>query len=287
MRRISALLLLPFGLGLSQTPAAADLFTKAPPQVDEALRARVTQFNQLHIEGKFRQAEKLVAEESQDVFYNMEKRTYKSCEVIRITYVESFTAASVTQACKGDWNIQGQMMSVSMPMTTTWKLLSGNWFWSHIPPKQQPTPFGGMAHQNETNSQPQKVELPKDIKAAGEAILGRVSIDKQEVMLSSYETKEEIVTITNALSGQVQVRADIDTGVPGFTATLDRAVINGGDKAVLKLRIEPKDKAPKSFTTVRVSIEPLGRVFPIKVGFAIPPDVQKEIQKATGPRQPQ
>jgi hypothetical protein len=42
----------------------AELFSKAPPTVDAALRARISKFYQLHVESKFRQAEALVAEDT-------------------------------------------------------------------------------------------------------------------------------------------------------------------------------------------------------------------------------
>lgn len=41
-----------------------DLFEKAPPNVDEALRARITEFYQYFVDGKFRDADGLVADDS-------------------------------------------------------------------------------------------------------------------------------------------------------------------------------------------------------------------------------
>ena len=40
-----------------------------PPEVDQALRARISEFYQDHVDGKFRQAEALVAAETKDSFY--------------------------------------------------------------------------------------------------------------------------------------------------------------------------------------------------------------------------
>src|ERR1700693_4824634 len=81
----------------------SDLFEKAPPPIDEALRARITQFYHAYITGKFREAYPLVAEDSQDAFLGASKESMQSCEIIRIKYSENFTIADVVEACKGEW----------------------------------------------------------------------------------------------------------------------------------------------------------------------------------------
>src|ERR1044072_5758427 len=73
--------------------APEDLFHKAPPAVEEALRARITQFFQLHVDGKFRQAESLVAEDTKDFFYSANKPKYLGFEIKSISYNDDFTKA--------------------------------------------------------------------------------------------------------------------------------------------------------------------------------------------------
>ncbi len=58
---------------------SSDLFDKAPPAIDEALRARVNKFYELFIAGKFKDAYSLVADDSQDKFFELSKDQYKSC----------------------------------------------------------------------------------------------------------------------------------------------------------------------------------------------------------------
>src|ERR1700724_3603210 len=79
---------------LAQRPA--DLFSKAPPEVDEALRARVAKFYQAHVDGKPRRAEELVAEDTKDYFYTARKPQYLSFQIIKIDYTDTFTKATVT-----------------------------------------------------------------------------------------------------------------------------------------------------------------------------------------------
>ena len=70
--RAGILVLLLGGIALAQE--AGNIFEKAPPEVDEALRARITRFYQAFIDGKFRLADALVADDSKDVFFAAEKR---------------------------------------------------------------------------------------------------------------------------------------------------------------------------------------------------------------------
>src|SRR5271154_6960023 len=67
---------------------SSDLFDKAPAPVDEALRARIDKFYGAFIEGKFKDAYLLVADDSQDQFFALPKKQYKVCQIIRINYSE-------------------------------------------------------------------------------------------------------------------------------------------------------------------------------------------------------
>ena len=80
-----------------------DVFEKAPPQVDEALRQNVAKFYQAHVDGKFRNAEAVIAEDSKDTFYNLEKQRYFSFEIVRINYSENFTKAAVVTGVEVEW----------------------------------------------------------------------------------------------------------------------------------------------------------------------------------------
>src|SRR5271166_2023440 len=97
---VSSLLLLSGFLGLAQNPA--DQADKAPPAVDEALRARVSQYYQAFMSGKFKDAYTLVADDSQDAFLVADKDQYKSCETLNVRYSDNFMKATVLESCKTD-----------------------------------------------------------------------------------------------------------------------------------------------------------------------------------------
>ena len=141
--RLMALVTVLLAAALAQSPA--ELFEKAPPQVDEALRARVTRFYQAHVEGKFRVADQYVAEDSKDAFFSADKRRFGGFEITRISYSDSFAKARVVTTVDDEFVNPLGRYAVKMPLTTLWKLDQGEWFWYVVPsdgPKE--TPFGKM-----------------------------------------------------------------------------------------------------------------------------------------------
>src|SRR5260370_17579573 len=68
-----------------------DLLDKAPPDVEEALRARITAFYQAHVDKKFRQADEYVAADTKDFYYEANKPAYLALEIGKITYSDNFT----------------------------------------------------------------------------------------------------------------------------------------------------------------------------------------------------
>lgn len=276
-------------VGQTPKPQAADLFDKAPPDVDQSLRERVKAFYQHHIDGTYRKAEKLVAEESQDYFYQIQKQRYDSCEYVRVAYAESFTRAIVTMACKGKWNINGNEMSVSMPLSSSWKRENGGeWLWHHVQAQKMPTPFGEMDHTGPTAKATEApgaaaaggLNIPTDMKAAAEMLMKQVKVDKLDVKLSSYEKSSDSVTITNDSGGLVKLEFSYEAIVPGFKAELEKRELKAGEKTVLRLTMSPKDRVPKPTLTGRILIEPLLQQFPVTITFGIPPEIEKQLPQA-------
>ncbi len=68
-------------------------FPKAPPGVEEALRARVSEYYTLFGQSKFRQAEALVTEESKDTFYTMNKSRHMGFAIKGVTFTDDVKGA--------------------------------------------------------------------------------------------------------------------------------------------------------------------------------------------------
>jgi hypothetical protein len=146
----------PVPQGLSE-PGNAEVFEKAPPGVEEALRERLALFYQCQVDGTFRKGEQYVAEESKDRYYNGRHQKYFGYEVIKIKFSDDFSSAQVTVLANVDLHFQGVVVRAPMPFTANWKLENGVWCWYVPIPKPgeiQHTPFGDV-----------RTPDPKDVKA--------------------------------------------------------------------------------------------------------------------------
>lgn len=280
-----------------------DLFTKAPPEVDQALRARITTFYNAHITGKYREAIPIVAEDAQDDFLAAGKNTYKSCEISKISYSENFTKASVTTACKGEFRWRTESMPATMPLSSEWKLVDGQWFWYHVKRDLVETPFGlSRVTSGDSAQGPQQsrnTALPADPVAAAHQILNKVSIDKKEIELKGYETSQDEVHITNDLPGPIHVSVN-SPGTTGLKIKLDKNDIPSGEKGTILFSYSVEDakaichdcfKPVKPPIVADVRIEPTAQQFAVKVNFAIPPELLKqlppELQKKAQTKKPE
>jgi hypothetical protein len=263
---------------------------KAPPEVDAALRARVKQFYQAHVDAKYRLADQVVAEESKDLFFAAAKPKYRGFEIVRINFMDNFTKAEATVACKGEWYMHGQQMPVTMPVTSNWKLINGEWFWYIIPVTTVKTPFGTMnynaAGEAAANSAPPVPALPADPHVLAARILSQVKLDRDDVQLSSYEPSSAEIHISNGMPGQITLRSEIDGAFPGLKVELDKTQVGPRETATLKITCDPKDRAPKPTLTARVYVETTNQVLPVKITFAIPPEMEKLIPKSARPVAP-
>ncbi len=279
-------LLLPVALASGQV---SDLFDKAPPQVDEALRGRVKMFYDAHVSGKFREAFKVVADDAQDEFLGASKDQYSACEISKINYAENFTKATATTACKGEYRWHGSRMPVTIPLLSTWKVVNGTWFWYHIKPTEVETPWGISRSLPENSSGPDKMpSIPSDPSAAARDILSKVAIDKNEIALKGYEASKGEVHITNNMPGGVSITVD-RMPYPGLTAKIDKPDLGQGGKATIVFAYDPNDpsivcgsctaKAALSTITANVRVMPIAQVYPVQLTFAVPPEIEKLLPK--------
>src|SRR6202167_4037388 len=117
-----------------------------PPEADAALRARVNQFYQLEVQGKFNQALQLVAEDTKDLFVGTSKPTYTTVQMHSLRYSADFTTAEVIVLVTRLLPIEG-FMGHPLPtkIFSRWKLENGLWCYYVDPKTDLPaTPFGPM-----------------------------------------------------------------------------------------------------------------------------------------------
>jgi hypothetical protein len=261
MHRI-ALLAAFAALSFAQTPADTPGKSPAEPPkppagVDEALRARITEFYQYHVTDEFRKAEKLVAEESQDIYYVASKPHYLGFEIKNITYSDNFTKAKVNVLCDQYFHGLGfEGKPVKAPSTSTWKVVDGKWFWYVDPDELAKGPFGKMANAGSKPGAGAPVEPPK-IPTSFEFVLDKVKFEKPFLVLKPGET--QTVKISSDSPGTVTlVLAQV---LPGIETTIDKPSLKTGEKAVVTLKAGDNPNAG----FIGFHVEPTGELVSIEI----------------------
>jgi len=271
---LTSLVLISCSAGFSQT---SELFDKAPPEIDEALRARVDRFYQAHVKGKYSEAFPMVAEDFRDEFIGANKEQYKSCETIRVNYSENFTKAAVVESCKGEWRWRGHVMPATMPLSSNWKVVNGQWYWYTIKQDGYVTPFGVMHPAPEAPGEAGKApQIPSDFNAFAKNVLSSVKTDKNEVRLQSDLVSEDQIEIGNGMPGAIALSVD-PTGLPGLSVKIGKEQLAAGEKTTIVFRYDAGDptvqcmdcaKRVKEGVTATVHVQPTNQVIPIHVAFS-------------------
>jgi hypothetical protein len=253
---------------LAQNPAAQP--EKAPPDVDEALRTRISKFYQAHVDGKFRAAEAFVAEDSKDAFFEADKVHCLGFQFLSVVYSQSFSRATATVACDTYFQMpMGPPMPVKRPLRTRWKIVDSQWFWYSDPAsdKDEANPFGARKPQN-----PQEPAFPTSPSMAFAdfgSVSGQVRADKQQVSFDAAVAGVERVVVTNRLPGSVSLALEFGQ-LEGLELRLDRTSLGQGESAVLAISYRPVQGRQPAATPVNVVVSPLDQVIPIEIVFRAP-----------------
>jgi hypothetical protein len=250
---------------------------KAPAEVEAALRNRVTEFYQLHVEGNFRKAYTMVAEDTQDYYFGAGKQKYESFRITGIKFLnDNFTKATVDlEAIQKIMKVEFQGLPVAMPQTTQWKIENGLWVWYRDPDNPQITPMGlsdidKIRTGKATPEDLQKLTSPGEIQRKAQEILKQSGVDKSEVTLPSDKPSSEVIKFHNGWPGYVTLVASENT-VMGLALTLDKKELKPGEDAVLTIRYTPDPaQRPPSLAQVRLLVAPFNIIVPVIVKFGAP-----------------
>ena len=244
---------------------AAEVFAKAPSDVDEALRARVAKFYQEQIDGHPRLAEEIVAQDSKDFFYNMAKPKFLSFEIRDTTYSENFTKAKVTMVMEMYVPVAffgGKPMKVPGP--TLWKIENGQWCWYVDPAVMNSTPFGKMT----TSGSPASSAAAPDLTNAPtpEALAKLVKADKRIASLRATANSSDQIKIHNGMQGSIRIEIRPRATVRGLEIKADRTEIPAGEEAVVSFKYVKSGFPPRT-VAVDVGVEPTNQLIQCEVIF--------------------
>lgn len=242
----------------AQSPS--DYFDKAPPDVDDALRARITGFYQAHVDHKFREADQYVAEDTKEFYYEANKPFYMSFHIDKIVYSDNYTKAKASVTCKMHVVMAFVDQIAMVPTPSTWKLENGQWYWYVDQSAGRDTPFGHWSPKGTSTGvlpsmagAPDIASLQKSVHAdKGLVELGLKQASSGEVILSS--------TMQVVLDLQVPKAA-------GLEARLDRTDLKPGEQAKLTIHYDPPEDAKPLYAQLVVRVSPTNQVIPIRVAI--------------------
>jgi hypothetical protein len=261
MSRAYLLLLL---ISAASGQKAPDVSEKAPPKVEAALRARVNQFCKYMVDGKFRLAESLVADESKDYYFNGKKPRYTAFSIKRIEYSDNFTRATVVVSVDKIVpfpGFQGQPITEAVP--SRWKLEKGLWCWYTVASNTRALPMAmpGLMPQAGGMMVPTGPGAPPPIPN----MTALVQADKAAVELKPAGPSSAQVTLVNRLKSPVTLMAR-DPNVAGLSVKLDRANLKADEKAILDVQWSGVS-APTQPVTMTIVVRQTNQIIPIKIAF--------------------
>ena len=276
MNRFVALgLLSAMGLGLwaQETP---NLFQSAAPEVNEALRKRVSDFYKLLEVGRFRQTDAYLAEDAKDVYYEQEKRRIRGHEIVRVNWADGFTKAVVVTVLQTDVVMRGSTIAVAAPISSRWRLEGNQWVMYFETTAGKPSPFGSLkAGPNQTNGLTSE-ELIKN----PSVIFNQITVEKDVVRLKSYEKSSDSILVSNGMPGGITVLFVPNLVNPGFRYRVEKQELGAGEKTKIVFEYDPGiDLSAKTTITGQIRIEPFSKAYPIVVMFDVPDSVKRLLPK--------
>ena len=254
-------------------PAAA----KPNPTSEAALRARVSQFMQYHVEGKFSKAMELVAEDTKEQYFAGGKQRLKAFKLESVKLTDKNTKAVVTTIVTRDWDIRMQQHEVVIPMVTTWKVQKGQWFWYWDANGTWLTPMGPSKIEPLSKNPDGTIKgLPPkigtdEVAAQARNILAQSGLSKSEVVFDPAVVNGERVAFTNGVQGYVKVSLEGIPRLEGFSANLESPGVTANGQIGVILSYQPVTEAPiPDDFTIQVVTEPLNQSYPIRVRFTHP-----------------
>jgi hypothetical protein len=254
---------------------AQDLARKAPAEIDDALKTRVSSFYQHFQRGEFRQAEAFLDEESRDVFYNAKKNRIVDFKIQGVDYSEDFRKANVLVVCKTAIAMLGSE-PLNMPLNSDWRFKEGEW-WMHLTEHQRPTggdaasPFGPMSFNQDvaqpgSNFGPQRAAVtPPTLESLAQ--MYRISTDTLAFPKQVSAPVSRTMTVKSASVGRLSVELK-SRPIPGIDVEIVGATIEPGGEATIKFTYDPA-KAEHISGRVRIDfvVMPISQAFEVYLDF--------------------
>lgn len=260
----AAALLLALGAaaGMAQSK---DPFRAAPPELEEALKARVSQFYDFFKMAKFRQAEELVVEEAKEHFYGAKKSRIFGYEIRTVTFSEDLKEAHVLVTCLTPVPGLGSK-PLAVPLPSTWKSIDGEWFLyfqTRQPGVEHDSPAGKMhfsqelgTHGSLSAAQPATLESLKDMYAVTPSNL-TFSFQGTEPITKTFQ-------VENRSKGELTLESE-SKGMPGVTVDAGAGKIAAGESLTISVTYLPSSHVGPGEYPLQFAVQPIAQHFEVKL----------------------
>jgi hypothetical protein len=242
-----------------------DPFRAAPPEVEEALKARVSQFYDYFKMAKFRQAEDLVVEEAKEHFYGAKKSRIFGYEIGNLKFSEDLKEAHVLVTCLTMVPGLGSK-PLSVPLPSTWKSIDGEWFLyfeTRQPGVEHDSPAGKMhfsqelgTHGSLAASQPATLESLKEMYAVTPSSL-----------TFSSQTADPVTRtfrVENRSKGELTLVSE-SKGMPGVTVDAGTGKIAAGESLAVSVTYVPSSHVGPGEYPLQFAVQPIAQHFDVKL----------------------
>lgn len=289
--RTAAMMAIVVGFTLSSAQAQLkDLVAEetVPAETSKALRDRVTQFFGYHVGTVNRRAIDLVAEDTQDLYFQSQKMQFKEFQIEKIEFTRDQTRANVSVRASRSWDIQAQSTLIDTPIATTWRIENGKWVWYVETKEVSTTPMGfsdilGTAAASKNPSAalfelnpdgtpkiPADFSSPERLMAQTQKILKQSALDKSEVVLTFGKAATDKFTFENSFTGDVLLELAGAPNLPGLKVFVEKPNLRAQEAGIVRVQYEPPSADAKDFPetqtfNLNLVLEPFNQIFPLKV----------------------
>ena len=272
--RFCAALFIPIVL-FAQEPKPA-----APPaEVDQALRERASAFLQYQVDGNFRKAFDLVAEDSKDFYFSIAKTKILSFKIDEIVYSGNFSQATVRATTSRKTMMAGHEIEVPGLAADIWKQEGGKWVWFNDPKQAGAIAFfPGLPAGGDPAAPDAAVPkfIPKDtspgaVAKAAANLIQPTSFNKSEARFVAGKAGTEEVVFHNGNRGQIKISAIVRRNPPGVTVEPSETFVDALADVTFRVSYTPGGKTPEE-NMVLFEVQPFRSVytFPVIVMPAAP-----------------
>jgi hypothetical protein len=248
-----------------------------PPDVDQALRGRATEFLQGFVDRQFRKLLPLVAEDTQDEFFGMGKTELKSFKIDSVVYNADYTKATVKSSVVKIWRWEGNVLYPQVPLETTWKIENGKWVWYHeLANDTMVTPMGPsdlskIMQKADNGTLPQLPKISQGvIDASALTLMQQSTLDKSEVVLKSDQPSSDNVVVRNGARGRVSLSVVGLPAIEGLKTSFDKTDVDANGTSLLHVEYNPPAGAttPPGPLKFSVLVSPFNQQMVVQVVFA-------------------